>query len=225
MLAVKVHKRVFKTIKQHITCNYKLKFAWLPNLYFIYTLTLYFNAVNRMDSIPQISDDSKVDLVINVSDPNPKWTIITKETKERKTDTFSSIGKFRSDLSKLKVLRGKGTRNQLKIKPEQITIEPSVDTFVDDDVQVSVINVTQEISGPKRLLSTTQISPNSRIISAIPPNPLIDQTVRIYKPTEWIDCISRESKRVFVKDNWIVARILLPPVSKDSIGLKRLTLE
>ena len=175
-----------------------------------------------MDSIPQISDDSKVDLVINVSDPNPKWTIISKAVKESKPDTFSSIGKFRSDLSKLKVLRG--AKTELIIKPEQITITP-VDTFVDDDVQVSVINVTHEISGPKRLLSTSQISPYTRIVSAIPPNPLIDQTVRIYKPTEWIDCISRESKRVFVKDNWIVARILLPPVSKDSIGLKRLALE
>lgn len=172
-----------------------------------------------MDSIPHIFDDSKVDLFINVSDPNPKWTIISKAVKQinTKTDTYSSIGKFRSDLSKLKVLRG-GAKTELIIKPEKITIYP-------DDVQVSVINVKPEISGPKRLLSTSQISPNTRIISAIPPNPLIDQTVRIYKPTEWIDCISRESKRVFVKDNWIVARILLPPVSKDSIGLKRLTLE
>ena len=84
--------------------------------------------------------------------------------------------------------------------------------FIDDVVIKSIEINNKSFTKPSALNLT-------------PSNPLMDQTIKIIKPTEWIDCISRESKRVFVKDNWIVARILLPSVSKDLIGLKRLTLE
>ena len=54
-----------------------------------------------------------------------------------------------------------------------------------------------------------------------PSNPLLDQQVTIVKPTKWIDCISRESRRVFVQDKWIVARIALPALRKQA-GLSEL---
>ena len=168
-----------------------------------------------MDSLPKhLLNDDPVDLIINISDSSPKWIILKKESIVKRGDT---IGKFKSDLSKLKLLRGNHSQLIKHIKPERD--EGNED---DDDVEVSVIKATSEVSKPRRLLHTALIS--SHLIST-PSNPLIDQTIQIYKPTEWIDCISRESKRIFVKDNWIIARILLPSVSKDLIGLKRLTLE
>ena len=171
-----------------------------------------------MDSLPKhLLNDDPVDLIINISDSSPKWIILKKENIVKRGDT---IGKFKSDLSKLKLLRG--NHSQL-IKNEQRQIKPERgEGDEDDEVEVSVIKATSEVSKPRRLLHTALIS--SHLIST-PSNPLIDQTIQIYKPTEWIDCISRESKRIFVKDNWIIARILLPSVSKDLIGLKRLTLE
>ena len=166
-----------------------------------------------------------VDLVLNFSEPNPQWKILEK------TSTFGSIGKFRSDLGKLKVLRGTPKGTAEKINPVSLvcgTVEKI--NAVNLDCTDEAVKSTTEVIKPNinRALRTIQFAHKPKtyeINASTPSNPLIDQTIRIYKPTEWIDCISRESKRIFVKDNWIVARILLPPVSKDSIGLKRLTLE
>lgn len=164
--------------------------------------------------IPQGSLDN-VDFIINISDQNPKWTIINKERTSVKTEIdVDSVGKFRSDLSKLKVLR------QNMSSGDKSAVIPLYSVY---SVPPVVITRTSNVSSVHKTprLFTTQISSLIPSTSPIPSNPLIDQTIRIYKPAAWIDCISRESKRVFVKDNWIVARILLPSMTKDLIGLKR----
>lgn len=163
-----------------------------------------------------------IDLVINISDSNPKWTIIPKQKNIKDSN---SIGNFRSELNKLKVLRGlnkaEGSLHMIiEHETEEIeTCDISIFDNSKNESQKSLLPIKNSSflgKSPKFFISRPQVEPS---------NPLIDQTVKIYKPTEWIDCISRESRRVFVRDNWIVARILLPSSTKDSIGLKRLTLE
>lgn len=154
-----------------------------------------------MDNLPK-DLKSGSDYSLFISDKEPKWIVNEKSVKKER-----SVGAFRNDLNKLKVMR----REERIIEKQK---QP-----------IPVIEIEEEIiTTPIILNSKTFIKPLKTLIST-PSNPLIDQTVKIIKPTEWIDCISRESKRIFVNDNWIVARILLPTVSKDSIGLKRLTLE
>lgn len=106
----------------------------------------------------------------------------------------------------------------MKMKPIGSVIQRTC--IAPPDIETTAIT-TSELSKPLPRLSSKQHH-QPRTLTSIPANPLIDQSIRVIKPTEWIDCISRESKRVFVKDNWIVARILLPSIAKDSIGLKRL---
>ena len=176
-----------------------------------------------MDNLPkELKPGAEYSLFISESESH--WII--NEKPEQKID---SVSQFRNDLRKLKTLRREMRENKQEIVervafPLSSTKDPVGIEDIEEVMTKSIsINgttdkITNAISKPSSLSSST------RLLLA-PSNPLIDQTVKIIKPTEWIDCISRESKRVFVKDNWIVARILLPPVSKDSIGLKRLILE
>lgn len=166
------------------------------------------------------------------SENDTKWI----ETEKSSGIISNSVGSFRNDLRKLKAMRRemaadkKGKTSVMAndtvvpkihepIKYEPIRHEEIKYNFMEN------INSTIDIVTRSIEVSNKSLFKKPSALTSTPSNPLIDQTVKIIKPTEWIDCISRESKRVFVNDNWIVARILLPPVSKDTIGLKRLTLE
>lgn len=178
--------------------------------------------MDSLPDLPRINDDDPVDFIINISDQNnANWTVI------KKTGT---VGKFRSDLSKLKSLRKAVVMQEFMIKPVVVIPAMSDMSGMSPEMprnQVSESTVPRSslssfyYANPTQISSKTIIRPSSS--NPTPSNPLIDQTIHIYQPAKWIDCISRESKRIFVKDNWIVARILLPTVTKDSIGLKRLT--
>lgn len=171
------------------------------------------------------------------------WKLIETEKSEKRSEFApQSVGSFRKEIKKLKAMRKelekikgkdidiygieaeKRTNNIDLIKA--VTNEPIEYTKTIVKVSDNLINYHPLISTDVLTISieTSKFNKPSTL-TLTPSNPLIDQTVKIIKPTEWIDCISRESKRVFVNDNWIVARILLTPVLKDSIGLKRLTLE
>ncbi len=102
---------------------------------------------------------------------------------------MTSESEFRRELEELKYLRAQVSCHTEKQSPVEIEIAP-IQTF-------------QPIQKPSKK-SFKLLQPAS------PANPLIDQQITIVKPTVWIDCISRESKRVFVHDKWIIARIALP---------------
>lgn len=187
-----------------------------------------------MDNLPK---DFKTGVDYNLflsSENDTKWI----ETEKSSGIVANSVGSFKNDLRKLKAMRrtlaadkkgktcvtAKANDPVVPIKHEPITYEPirhetiKYDTIAHKNSTADIITRSIEVNNKSPFMKPSTLT-------STPSNPLIDQTVKIIKPTEWIDCISRESKRVFVKDNWIVARILLPPVSKDPIGLKRLTLE
>ena len=175
-----------------------------------------------MDNLPK-DFKSGVDYSIFVSEKDSKWIETEKSEKRRNGNIPNSVGSFRNDLKKLKAMRRVMEAEKNKnIKTEygnnaflmnfNATAAETKTLFIDDVVIKSIEINNKSFTKPSALNLT-------------PSNPLMDQTIKIIKPTEWIDCISRESKRVFVKDNWIVARILLPSVSKDLIGLKLLKLE
>lgn len=177
------------------------------------------------------------------SESDSKW-IETEKSEKRSEIVANSVGSFRNDLKKLKALRRqlaadkKGKTSVLAndpilpithelIKYETIAHETITQETITHD---TIAHINSPLTTTDILTTSIELNNKSPFtkpptLTLTPSNPLIDQTVKIIKPTGWIDCISRESKRVFVKDNWIVARILLPQVSKDSIGLKRLTLE
>jgi hypothetical protein len=98
-----------------------------------------------------------------------------------------------------------------------------------NDEEIPAIEIELSISEPEKVPPTAKPSifsknPSSSLSPLSPANPLIDQQITIVKPTAWIDCISRESKRVFVQDKWIVARIALASAGKQA-GLSELLLE
>jgi hypothetical protein len=165
-------------------------------------------------TLPQIPKNKNADLVLFTD--TTTWSVELKPSKEK------SIGKFRNELKKLKSLR---TSLLPVIRNGNINGH-------DDDIQTTSILVLNDDSLSSKKYNynynynyklSNNHSANYALISPKPPaNPLLDQSVQIIKPARWIDCISRESKRVFVKDNWIVARIRLPSLSKDLVGLKRI---
>jgi len=175
-----------------------------------------------MDNLPK-DFKSGFDYSIFISEKDSKWIETEKFEKIRNGNISNSVGSFRNDLKKLKEMRREmGTEKNKNIKSEceygnnAILMNfnaTTTETATFDDVVIKSIEINNKSFTKPSNLNLT------------PSNPLMDQTIKIIKPTEWIDCISRESKRVFVKDNWIVARILLPSVSKDLIGLKLLKLE
>lgn len=182
-----------------------------------------------MDNLPKDLKNG-VDYSFFLSGKESNW--IESEKKSKKSDDgniSNSVGSFRNDLKKLKEMRremtaekNKNIKNEYGNNAALINFDGTATTtttlFIDDVATKSI--VTSSNNSNKKSSFT---KPSAVTLS--PSNPFIDQTIKILKPTEWIDCISRESKRIFVQDHWIVARILLPSVSKDSIGLKRLTLE
>lgn len=158
-----------------------------------------------------INDSNPVDLVLIQN----KWDIVNVKSVH-----FDSVGKFRADLDKVKTLRQ--TLQQKMTKPTDLIVQRPLEF---EEIETVSIETSPDSSKQAHSIlrrPNTNNKSSSITTAKQPANPLIDQTVSVIRPTEWIDCISRESKRVFVKDNWIVARILLPPIAKDSIGLKRI---
>lgn len=175
-----------------------------------------------MNNLPDFK--SGFDYSYFASEDEGKWIISEKEEKKK---ILNSVGEFRNDLKKLRAMRTKKeVKNDTQVRLEiininQETIPTPKSIIIEEDIITKTIctNQPSEKTRPSKKALPTLTFPSSLLTP--PSNPLIDQTVKIIKPTQWIDCISRESKRVFATDNWIVARILLPPVSKDSMGLKR----
>lgn len=185
--------------------------------------------------LSKINEDQKkrVDLIL-FTDSN-KWTVLEKDEK-LPNSTSGTVGEFRKNLFKLKTLRKALKREEVSFIPKSCDKNgSSIKIEINDDFKpIEFTPNTKNILTLKRTIpmiselvtaATTTTATVNTAKDVTPSNPLIDQQVKVIQPTEWIDCISRESKRVFVKEHWIVARILLPPVSKDLVGLKRLTLE
>lgn len=175
-----------------------------------------------MDSIPF---DISADYIFHIE--TNSWIIIEKS--KLKND-FRSVGDFRKDLNRLKEMRQQNIVkpvSQDQVNEHHIYIKKEF--IAEDLIDIPEIKTLKIASSNQFLFlfqyqkpkpkSAAPLSPSSK-----PSNPLLDQTVTVLKPASWIDCISRESKRVFVHDKWIVARILLTPVAKDSVGLKRLSM-
>lgn len=149
-----------------------------------------------------------------------KWIVHEKPPQ----NNFKNVGDFRRELDKLKKMR---RQSSLVVGSSMIIKEPvsPVKPIEEASIPETIIKVNEQLDLDHMLLGPMPlVPPNSPKLFASPAsNPLIDQTVTVMKPVKWIDCISRESKRVFVRDRWIVARIQLPTVLKDSVGLKRIT--
>ena len=147
--------------------------------------------------------------------------------KDNSNNAPNTIGKFRNDVIELKKMRIEfKNKNLSKInetsKENYFILEPKL-----QDIEIKSIEMPKETEPIEKWmwLKPTVLKLNYKFpptLKASPSNPLIDQTVRVIKPTKWIDCISRESKRIFVKDNWIIARIQIPTFSKDDLGLKNI---
>lgn len=179
--------------------------------------------MQTLPELPVLITDEPVDLILFTDTNN--WSVLEKGPLKLKS-TAGTVGEFRKNLFKLKNLRKALKREEVSLIPKS-ELSNSGQSFKLDKNDFKPIEFTPPTT--KNILSlkraTNTISDTSAKIVSSPSNPLIDQQVKVIQPTEWIDCISRESRRVFVKEHWIVARILLPTVSKDQIGLKRLTLE
>lgn len=133
----------------------------------------------------------------------------------------NTVGQFRKDLNELKELRAIIENNNLiKRRKKEILIMKNSEW---QDIQIKQIETAIETEESyKETRSISEFHFKLPALNSFPSNPLTDQTVQVISPTKWIDCISRESKRIFVKDNWIVARIQLPTINKDELGLKRI---
>ena len=186
--------------------------------------------------------DKAADYILHLNDPNPIWIIQEKEKVAAPLPDefkFKSVGQFRKDLNRLKVLR-KGFNFESTNKPKLLLQvireqeEKEKDDFMDmtynEDISGN-LNIITCASTPGTLteLKLDKIRHIDTLWSSgSASNPLTDQTIKVIKPSKWIDCISRESKRIFVKDNWIVARILEAAPRYGLVhpmGLKRLCLE
>lgn len=119
-----------------------------------------------------------------------------------------SESEFRSHLEELKRLR-----MSVQAKEESFSEEKEIEL-----VRIEEIPSTGKNTQPRsRSRSRSRSQPGPRLSLMAPANPLIDAQVTIVKPTTWIDCISRESRRVFVHDKWIVARIALPTIKQSGL--------
>lgn len=170
--------------------------------------------------------DKSADYIFHLSNGTVSSVTIQEKPSPTSSKDFKSVGDFRKDLNRLKEMRMRQhkegdfviNKQQFKVVEENILYSIEDSLVVIPEIKISAIISRNNHKPPFNQYQKPTPS------SLKPLNPLLDQTVTIIKPAGWIDCISRESKRVFVQDNWIVARILLPPVSKDSVGLKRLSM-
>lgn len=125
-----------------------------------------------------------------------------------------SVGEFRKSLQELVELR-----QSLKVdatKEASIELLETNESIETVDVSFQSINTNPN----EKQVFSKQKNSFGRLIPSKEANPLLDQQVTVFKPTSWIDCISLDSRRIFVHDKWIVARIALP-VSRQG-GLSEL---
>lgn len=175
-------------------------------------MCIYLVTERMIPDLPEVNDEKPVDFLLIEN----KWEIVDVKLGK------DSIGKFRNDLNNLKEMR-----NKMKLKAAGLIIQKHTQKETKEVEEVETVEISTATPLKLNKPQTNRLIRSSNKLKQLnhvenPTNPISDQSVHVIKPTEWIDCISRESKRVFVKDNWIVARILLPPIAKDSIGLKRL---
>lgn len=136
-----------------------------------------------------------------------------------------SVGDFRAELAELRRLRTSvWTDARAQTVPqschegergvESETVSPLA---TDNESPVALDSVPRRLK--RRIDMSLVLSPAASSIKMPSSAPIIDQDIRIIRPTSWIDCISRESRRIFVHDYWIVARIILPPTGGTERGL------
>lgn len=140
-----------------------------------------------------------------------------------------TVGSFRKELEHVRALRPKTTKeidlfteNELILRSTDIGSPIMKRDENQLEIQPLLKSLKLEQSIPRISLSFKSKPGKPTHSNAHPPsNPLLDESIKIIRPTAWIDCISRESRRVFVQDYWIIARILLPMHNNDS-GLRNL---
>ena len=65
----------------------------------------------------------------------------------------------------------------------------------------------------------SQPSSSKSILTINPTSHLSLSQVKSFKPVDWIDCIERDTPRVFLREHFIIARIVLPSVNDTKHGL------
>jgi hypothetical protein len=143
---------------------------------------------------------------------------LLNENKRMNRELVTTAGQFRGQLGELKELR-KGRQSKC-CKSKQAgplaekRTDESPEALAADPEKPSLKNASRaQVSSPVRLLrpKDSACPSSSKLTHSQPiPNPLIDQSLEIYQPASWIDCISRQSRRIFLREHFIIARIVLP---------------